>query len=79
MVYEAFDASIACMPLPAYMSPEVLPCSKFTIILNEILLIFLKSTNFANVLMEFYPGWNSLNFEVLQAYVWKNHFLKKST
>ena len=36
MVYGAFDASVARMPPPAYMSPEVLPLfSNFTTFLSE--------------------------------------------
>ena len=32
MVYGAFNESVACMPPPCYMSPEVLASSNFTIL-----------------------------------------------
>ena len=35
MVYGAFDASVARMPPPGYMSLEVLPSSNVTSILSE--------------------------------------------
>ena len=53
MVYRAFDTSVTRMPLPAYMSPEVLPFSDFTSILSGILLIFVKNANFMNILLNF--------------------------
>ena len=66
MVFGAFDASVARMPPPAYIFQDVLAFSNFTTILSEILLIFVKITK---IWAEYYLGYNSLNFEVLQAYV----------
>ena len=51
MVYRAFDTCVACLPPPAYMSPEIMPFFNFTTILSEIVLIFVKNVNFMNILL----------------------------